>query len=169
MRARAFGGAHSRATNTSTDHSMAQAVLPDAAYKLFEEMPPGDRTHVLCVLRALREKGPVLPDVEQAALLHDVGKVGGGLTLLHRALIVLLSGVNAHWLDRLGTPDPVSWRYPFYVHGHHAELGARRCEQAGCSPLLVALVRHHESALDIVDDPGLREQLAVLRMADDKC
>ena len=158
-----------RPRGPSIDRERARAVLPEGAYRLFEKMSPGDRAHALCVARLLRRRGQITPEVEQAALLHDVGKVGGGLALPYRGLVVILNRINGHWLDHLAKADPASWRYPFYVHLHHAELGACWCERAGCPALTVALVRHHESALDSVGDPVLAEKLARLQQADNMC
>lgn len=158
-----------RTPTALVDSGIAQAVLSDAAYELFAKMPPGDRAHGLCVLAALRREGEVSPHVEQAALLHDVGKMNGGLTAVHRALIVLLDRANSRWLDRLAIAAPESWRYPFYVHLCHAELGALHCEWAGCAPVAVKLVRYHESDPREIGDPDLRQYLVALRRADDQC
>lgn len=153
---------------TPLDLATARQVLPDSAYHLFEEMPPGDQQHALCVLRALRRAGAPL-EVEPAALLHDVGKARGRLTLGRRTLIILLEDLGNNWLYRLASPDPTGWRYPFYVHLHHAEMGASRCEEAGCSRLTVALVRQHEGPPGAANDPTLRDLLVKLKKADNEC
>ena len=150
------------------DKELAQSILSEEAYLLFSEMSSGDQSHSLCVLRALRQTAEVSPELEQAALLHDVGKAGAGLTLFHRALIVLLEATRVDWLERLAIADSHSWRYPFHVHLSHAEMGAARCARAGCSSRTVMLVRYHEADLDAVDDASLREQLAALRRADNR-
>ena len=153
---------------TPLDLDTARDVLPGSAYDLFEQMPPGDQVHALCVLRALRRDGTP-SELEPAALLHDVGKAHGRLTLGRRTLIILLEDLGHNWLERLASPDPTGWRYPFYVHLHHAEMGAEKCQEAGCSQLTVALVRHHEGLPEAADGPGLRELLVKLKKADDEC
>jgi len=148
----------------------AQRVLPAAAYALFRAMTAGDQLHALGVLRLLRQRGNPSPALEQAALLHDVGKAGGGLTLAYRAVIVLLKSLHPSLLERLARAEPGSWRYPFEVQLRHAERGAAQCEQAGCSPLTVALVRHHEDrALDELGQVAWRDDLIALQKADDAC
>jgi len=154
---------------SAIDWALVRNVLPGLALSWFDALSLGDQLHSLCVLRALRQQGDITADLEQAALLHDVGKAGGGLTLAHRAVIVLLRALHPVWLDMLTTNDPTSWRYPFYIHRHHAELGARRCAEAGCSSLTVWLVRHHEGPLPDSVEPTWSEALAVLRRADDIC
>jgi len=47
-------------------------------------------------------------------------------------------------LDRLASEQPHSWRYPFFVHQQHPELGAKLAQAAGCSPTAVELIRHHQ-------------------------
>jgi len=149
---------------------VARRVLPPAAYALFEMMPPGDQIHALCVFRTLGGAESMPPEMAQAALLHDVGKAGGRLTGPRRALMILLESVGGGLLERLALAEPGYWRYPFHVHLHHAEIGASLCQEAGCPPLVVALVRGHESPSESPsDDPRLTEGLAALHRADESC
>lgn len=79
--------------------------------------------------------------------MHDVGKSGGQLRLWHRVLIVLIEALRPQLLDRLASDEPRSWRYPFFVHQHHPELGAELAQAAGCSPTIVELIRRHQQPL----------------------
>jgi putative nucleotidyltransferase with HDIG domain len=106
-------------------------------------MPANDQRHALDVLGALMREGYREPALLQAALLHDVGKVGTGLRLWHRVGIVLLSAGMPALLDRLGRDEPGSWRYPFFAHRHHAQRGAELARQAGCAPLTITLIQQH--------------------------
>jgi len=45
---------------------------------------------------------------------------------------------------RLASDEPRSWRYPFFVHQHHPELGAQLAQAVGCSPATVGLIRRHQ-------------------------
>jgi hypothetical protein len=168
-RARQFG-MRLAARYKPLDHQPARDVLSEAAYKLYAEMSPGDQVHALCVLARVQSMGQSSSALEQAALLHDVGKAGSGLTLGHRVLIVLVRWLHGDLLVRLAQAQRGSWRYPFYVHVHHAELGARRCAQVGCSQRTIALVQYHGlDSLARLDDPDLREELGVLQRADNLC
>ena len=159
-----------RADDAAVARETAQRALPRAAYRLFEEMSAGDQIHALCVFRAVGMARTPPADLAQAALLHDVGKAAGRLTIPYRAMIVLLEWVGGGLLKRLSLAEPTSWRYPFHIHLNHAELGALRCGEAGCSRLAVALVRYHELPLkDAPHDRGLRESLIALKKADESC
>lgn len=147
------------------DETPARAHLSPQGWELFRRMAPGDRAHGLCVLASLRERGEPPAWLAEAALLHDVGKLGSGLTLAHRAAIVLLGPLAA----RLGSRPGSGWRRPFYAQRKHADRGAELCAQAGCDPRCVALVRWHESPTASLPDASLREALAALQAADDRC
>ncbi len=158
-----------RARVRPPDGAEAQRALPGQAWALFQRMSPGDRDHCLRVYRLLRTEGVVDDAVLQAALLHDVGKAEARLTLAHRTVIVLLGRLWPAWLERLAAPGQAAWRRAFWVDQHHGELGAQRCAQAGCPAAVASLVRHHETRPDRIDDAGLREQVALLAAADDRC
>jgi hypothetical protein len=164
-----------RAGGAPLDLDLVRCLLPPVAFRLFTTMPRGDQLHALAVLRALRQDGVYDADVAQAALLHDVGKVGGGLTLAHRVLVVLLDWVDPRFVVQLGSasgmlPASRGWRYPFFVQTHHAALGAQRCRQAGCSATTVALVASHEGTeAENLAEADLRRKAQALKQADDRC
>ena len=151
---------------------LSEYLTPQQA-GLFRRMPRSDQRHGLDVFHALRRKQPcsctppgpwalcaqdkVLRaqgpragqlhhdrDLLAVALLHDVGKSDGRLRLWHRVLIVLMEAVRPRLLDQLASDEPRSWRYPFFVHQHHPELGAELAQEAGCSPTTVELIRRHQ-------------------------
>jgi hypothetical protein len=101
-----------------------------------------------------------------------------------RAVIVLLERFAPHLLVRLSQEAPQGyamslpkgpalslpkgWRRPFVVHARHPQAGAHWAEEAGCSPLTVALIRRHQdqstgcSPLAVEED----QLLAALQAAD---
>ncbi|HHX45285.1 MAG TPA: hypothetical protein GX714_15045, partial [Chloroflexi bacterium] len=85
---------------------------------------------------------------------------------LWRAIVVLCGRRGRGLLARLAGPQPTSWRYPLYVALHHAALGARLCEEAGCPPVVVRLVRLHD-AESWEGAPELVGYLTALRAADE--
>ena len=121
--------------------------LTPSQLELFRRMPRCDQRHGLDVFHALRKEGYHDHHLLAAALLHDVGKIDGRLQLWHRVLVVLIKAFWPQLLDRLARREPRSWRYPFYVHQHHPELGAELARAAGCSPVTVELIRRHQDPL----------------------
>jgi putative nucleotidyltransferase with HDIG domain len=146
------------------EQAWAEACLPEQAQKLFRAMPRYDQQHALKVFHTLQREGHIDPDLLAAALLHDVGKAPaqeGRLRLWHRVAVVLMRTFWPGLLERIGRNEPGSWRQPFYVQQHHAEIGAELARQAGCSPITVDLIRRHEGTPEQAD-----ELLAALQAAD---
>ena len=130
---------HVTARVSPDEERQARALLPAAAYELFAGMPTADRRHALDVLAKLRRSGVTDADVLAAALLHDAAK-GTRLRLWHRVAVVLVEAIAPGRVGRLASADPKSWRYPFHLHLHHAELSARAALGAGCSRRMAAFI-----------------------------
>ena len=170
----------------------AMHILPPKARGLFRRQAIQDQRHALAVYHTLRQAGHKNPQLLAAALLHDAGKAAARLPAWQRAVIVLLDRFTPRLLARLsqGAPQgcvlslpkgcalslpkgcalslPKGWRRPFVTHARHPQAGARWAEEAGCSPLTVALIRRHQDQL-IGCSPLTSEEdrlLAALRAAD---
>jgi hypothetical protein len=161
---------------TPGERAEAQAWLPESAWPLFDAMPRNDQRHSLNVLRSLCAAGHDEPALMQAALLHDVAKSSGGVTLFHRVAVVLLKIVRPDWAARMVQTSPParnSLRYPFWAHANHPQLGAEMAAAAGCDPLAVMLIRRHQEMGRGAEEPlrGSRGDidllLTALRTADD--
>jgi hypothetical protein len=154
---------------TPADQRLVRETLHNEAYALFQRMPAGDQAHAVCVWRQISGQNSADSDLAYAALLHDVGKAGAGLTLGHRVIIVLVGALGRARLEKLAVDDPTSWRYPFFVHLRHAEIGAAACERAVCPPRVVDLIRYHDAPKGIIHHLPYVDQLMILREADDLC
>jgi hypothetical protein len=115
-------------------------MLPPDAVRLFATMPVADRRHALDVSGRLLAGGHDDSDLLCAALLHDAAK-GHRMRLWHRVAGVLLEAVSPGLLRRLASPDARSWRHPFHLYLHHAELSAGMAMAAGCGPRTGAFIR----------------------------
>jgi hypothetical protein len=155
---------------TPDEQSELSRWLPPQAVAVFRQMTLRDQRHSLIVLRRLQGAAPDQPDLLAAALLHDVAKTaqpGRRIRLHHRVLVVLMNATRPGWVQQVARNDPGSWRYPFYLHLHHPDLGARLAEQAGCSALTVELIRRHQEKLTHAPRNETERLLALLQAADD--
>ncbi|HEX7173635.1 MAG TPA: hypothetical protein VF365_13635 [Candidatus Limnocylindria bacterium] len=139
--------AHVRARVAPDEAALVRRVLPAAAADLFDAMPVADRRHALDVAGRLTAAGHDDPDLLAAALLHDAAK-GHRMRLRHRIAGVLLEAFAPDALRRLANPDPRSWRHPFHLYLHHADLSAELATAAGGSPRAAAFIRGDASDVD---------------------
>jgi hypothetical protein len=151
---------HVTARVAPEETASARRILPPSAFALFDTMPVADRRHALDVMARLVASGRDDPDLLSAALLHDVAK-GHRLRLWHRVAGVLLAAISPSMLDRLASRDPRSWRHPFHLYLHHAELSAAAALDAGCSDRAAAFIRSEARV------PADAPLLAALTAADD--
>ncbi len=137
---------------TAPNHEMV-AELPDSLQQLFWTMHPADQAHciraaVQCRREALR-RGMAAHDrerLEQAALVHDVGKGVIAIGLGPRLVSALPFIPGLQRLFMLLRPNGAE---QLMVLADHAQLGANLLARAGCAEAVVELVaNHHEPALD---------------------
>lgn len=155
---------------TPNEQAELSRWLPPLAVALFRQMTLRDQRHSLDVLQRVQQVAPDQPGLLAAALLHDAAKTaqrGRRVRLYHRVLVVLMEAVRPGWVQRIARAEPGSWRYPFYLHLHHPELGARLAGQAGCSALTVELIRRHQERLTYAPRNETERLLALLQAADD--
>jgi hypothetical protein len=155
---------------TLQEQAELRGWLPPLAVLLFLQMTPRDQRHSLDVLYQVQQAAPDQPDLSAAALLHDAAKTappGRQVRLHHRVLVVLMNAARPGWVQQVARDDPGSWRYPFYLHLHHPDLGARLAEQAGCSPLTAELIRRHQEKLPHAPRNETERLLVLLQAADD--
>jgi hypothetical protein len=149
------------------EREQVREVLPERAVLLFEGMSRQDQRHGLDVLYGLREQGVDAREVLAAALLHDVAK-SEGVRTWHRIVAVLVRALSPELLEQMASPDPGSWRHPFWLQLRHAERGAELAEAAGCASTTVQLIRHHEHEETVALPPPLAGWLAQLRAIDSR-
>lgn len=129
------------------DDTPAEALLPPAGLALYRRMGRADRAHSLRLLAWLQAHDETDPHLLVAALLHDCGKAAARLAVWQRTLKVLLKLLAPAAWRRLARPaQPDGWRYPFFVLQTHPHLGAAWAEAAGLDPVVVWLIRYHETA-----------------------
>lgn len=148
-----------------TELGEAENLLSPPQRALFERMAAPDRRHALAVYRALRQQEVKDEAVLVAALLHDVGKAKCPPPLWVRVAVVLMERFAPRLLERIAEGDSRGWRRPFAVCRRHTEIGAEWAAQAGCSPLVVDLIRRHHTPISRPEDEP-DALLALLQAAD---
>ncbi len=119
---------------------------------LFDALSPYDQQHAVEVLERLRQEGGMEADLAQAALLHDAGKAFARTRLWHRVAHVLAPERDSRLLR---------------AYARHAEIGAELAEQAGTSPVAVALIREHHRKVRGAPRTPFEAMLAALQKADE--
>lgn len=129
-----FFGALRPGGPVEADRAWAEAVLEPAEYGLWARQPAYDRRHSAEVARQVEAAlagGPHAGDTRwpACALLHDIGKLAGGLGIPGRVLATLVGratgGAVADWEEHRG----LRRRIALYLR--HPELGADMIRMAG--------------------------------------
>jgi putative nucleotidyltransferase with HDIG domain len=134
---------HASARVSEPERDTAAQVLEPALWPLFAGLPVNDQRHGLDVLETVtRLEGEPDRLLQQAALLHDVGKAGAEFSVLDRSLTVLLRGAPPRLLRMLLQARPsFARRHDVYVD--HARIGAERLRAAGAPELAAIVAEHH--------------------------
>jgi len=133
---------HASARVTPEERARAQRVLgPLAPY--FLELPVNDQRHGLDVLETVtRLESQPSQLLQQAALLHDLGKIEAHFSVIERSLTVFLRAVSplTFWAWQRSRPA-FARRYEIYAN--HARIGAERLHAAGATDLAAIVAEHH--------------------------
>lgn len=133
--------------------------------KLFFAMSVADQAHSLRT--AYRVERLVIEDKRgvdrefliRCALLHDVGRRNGDLTIAGKVFVVLITNIAPKFAERL----EVNGNHALYVYHHHAELGAQKIQRIGLFKEAKIIAKHH--APPKTEDPL---ELKLLRLADNE-
>ena len=134
---------HASAQVSPAESSAAERILGADLAPLFAGLPVNDRRHGLDVLKTVTklEAEPSLL-LQQAALLHDVGKSGSEFSVIDRSVTVFLDAVSPRLLATLIRARPgFARRHAAYTD--HARIGADRLRAVGAAELAVIVAEHH--------------------------
>ena len=138
---------HASARVTDEERANAQRLLGAQLADFFLRLPLNDQRHGLDVLETVRRlEGETEPDelLQQAALLHDMGKGLVTFSIIERSLTVLIKAVSPAALTALLRTRPgLELRY--HTYADHAAIGARLLEAAGAPELAAIVAEHHDS------------------------
>lgn len=135
---------HASAQVSPSESADAERILGPELASLFLRLPVNDQRHGLDVLETVaRLNAEPSRLLQQAALLHDVGKAGAEFSVLDRSLAVFLQAVSPRLLGALLRSRPgFAERYATYAD--HARIGAERLRAAGATELAAIVAEHHD-------------------------
>jgi hypothetical protein len=145
----------------------ARSVLTTEQMKLFLLLQPSEQIHALRVLQTIQLQGENDPDLQTAALFHDIGKARAPLKLWERVAIVLGKRFFPRSARSWGRGSPQGWKRPFVVAEQHPVWSSEMAAAVGLSPIAVSLIQRHQTneALDLATRPEDR-LLSILQAAD---
>lgn len=147
---------------TEEELAPARSVLTAAQMKLFRRLQPSEQIHALRVLQTIQTQGETDPDLQIAALLHDVGKARAPLKIWERVVIVLGKKLLPQRVHAWGAGQSLGWKRPFVIAEQHPAWGAEMASAAGASPLAVSLIGQHQS--DRPESPISQKEEQLLRI-----
>ena len=154
---------------TDEERGFARQFLTPGEYLLFKRMGTAEQRHTLNVAQtalALAERrGADARLAVRAALLHDVGKRAGDMSVFDKSVAVLADRFlpDARALARRGRGGRIdNLRHAFYVYYHHAAISAELVRAAGGEERLCRIIARHHAP----PSPGDPPELDILREAD---
>ena len=139
-----------------TESELISSYLTEKEEKLFYQMSIVDQRHALDVCyhveNSLKKKGyhdksPEMQLLRRAALLHDVGKRAGDISIIDRGMIILMDrfwpGRVQIWALEGRGSFLQNRRHACYVAINHSGLGANMLRQIDCESELIDLVANH--------------------------
>ena len=132
--------------------------------KLFFAMSTADQYHCLHTAYTIErlviqdKKGIDREFLIRCALLHDVGRVKGDISVWGKIFTVLVTDLMPSFADKL----ELRGNQLIYIYRHHAEIGGRKLQQIGLFREAKIIAKHH--SLPNPDDPY---ELKLLRLADE--
>jgi hypothetical protein len=142
---------HASARVSSREILEAERILGPQLTPLFLGLPVNDQRHGLDVLETV-ERLEAEPSriLQQAALLHDVGKGGVRFSVIDRSLAVFLNAISSRALGALLKARP-GFARRYRAYRDHADVGAERLRTARAVELATIVAEHHAArpTLDI--------------------
>lgn len=150
---------------TVEDGRYIAAHLNAEEQKIFFAMSVPDQVHSLRTAYTIErlviedKRGIDREFLIRCALLHDVGRKAGDLTVMGKVFVVLITTFAPDFADRL----EIKGNHALYVYHHHAELGGQKLQRIGLFKEAKIIAKHH--APPKPDDPI---ELKLLRLADNE-
>ena len=149
---------------TPDDGRYLEKHLNTDEQKLFFAMSTIDQNH--CLKTAYTIERLVIEDKQgidrefliRCALLHDIGRVDGDITLTGKIFAVLVTEFFPKWASNL----EIKGNKLIYIYRHHAEIGGRKLQKIGLFREAKIIAKHH-----LPPSPEDPYELKLLRLADE--
>ena len=147
------------------DGKYISAHLNADEQKIFFAMSVADQCHSLRTAYTIErlviedKRGVDREFLIRCALLHDVGRKAGDLTIRGKIFVVLVTNFAPQFAERL----ELNGNRELYVYHHHAELGAQKLQRIGLFKEAKIIAKHHSPPK--ANDPI---ELKLLRLADNE-
>ncbi len=147
------------------DEKYIMAHLNAVEQKLFFALSDIDQYHSLKVAYTIErliiqdKTGIDREFLIRCALLHDIGKADGKMTIRDKIFTVLVTTFAPRIADEL----EINGNNAIYIYRNHAEIGARKLQRLGLFNEAKIIARHHSPPRD--DDS---RELKLLKIADDE-
>ena len=110
---------------------------------MFLALPVNDQRHGLDVLETVNDlEAQPSSLLQQAALLHDLGKAEAHFSGIERSLTVFLKAVSPKILRAMARSRPAFGRR-YRIYADHAQIGAERLRAADAGDLATIVAEHH--------------------------
>ena len=156
----------------TADYLFLEKWLAPDEKELFFAMSLPEQRHALNVAYSARRLSWRIANVNQelllrSALLHDVGKIYGDMSIFDKIIAVLADAFvpqKARSWARFGREE--GWlqnvRHALYIYFSHAELGRDKLLALGLTEIAAIVAQHHKAPAE--NDPP---ELLLLRKADE--
>ena len=145
------------------DGKYISAHLNAEEQKVFFAMSVADQVHSLRTAYTIErlviedKRGIDREFLIRCALLHDVGRRNGDLTVMGKIFAVLITSIAPNFAQKL----ELNGNHALYIYHHHAELGGQKLQKIGLFKEAKIISKHHSPPKP--DDPI---ELKLLRLAD---
>ena len=129
----------------SIDREFVNRYLYDEDKVLFYQLKKAEQHHVIRVAKNAKNKiNELITNVDEnkfmrICLLHDVGKIGGDLTVIDRSILVLANKLTKGKIKKYTNINKI------YVYYNHAHIGADLLKKKGYDEDFVKTIRYHHS------------------------
>ena len=150
---------------SADDNKYVLTHLTPQEQKLFFAMDVVDQYHAIHVAYTIEriaiadKQGVDHEFLIRCALLHDIGRVKGDMSILGKVFVVLITEFFPSLADKLERDG----NHMIYIYRHHAEIGAKKLQDMKLYKESKIIAGHHKPPTP--EDPL---ELKLLRMADEK-